>query len=146
MSITLKRVDVPMASAIPVSKEGPSNRPAAAGAMPDRIEAWPLQWTRLALPSPMARKPEKTDTFSLTGFSDSSSGVNFQATQITAAAFNQVAHTVTLTGTGTDNGRAVTFTIVAADSSLAPPGLFGITLTDGYNNSGNLLDGSVTVY
>jgi hypothetical protein len=79
-------------------------------------------------------------------FSDSGSGVNFQATQITAAAFNQVAHTVTLTGTGTDNGRAVTFTIVAADSSLAPPGLFGITLTDGYNNSGNLLDGSVTVY
>ena len=79
-------------------------------------------------------------------FSDSGSGVNFQATQITAAAFNQVAHTVTLTGTGTDNGRAVTFTIVAADSSLAPPGLFGITLTDGYNNSGHLLDGSVTVY
>ncbi len=79
-------------------------------------------------------------------FSDSGSGVNFQATQITAATFNQVAHTVTLTGTGTDNGRAVTFTIVAADSSLAPPGLFSITLNDGYSNSGNLLDGSITVY
>src|SRR5712671_222812 len=79
-------------------------------------------------------------------YSDSGSGVNFQATQVTAATFDQVAHTVTLTGTGTDNGHPVAFTIVAADSSLAPPGLFSITLSDGYNNSGNLLDGSVTVY
>jgi hypothetical protein len=79
-------------------------------------------------------------------FSDSGSGVNFQATQVTAATFDQVAHTATLTGTGTDNGHPVAFTIVAADSSLAPPGLFSITLSDGYNNSGNLLDGSVTVY
>ena len=53
---------------------------------------------------------------------------------------------MTLTGTGTDNGHPVAFTIVAADSSLAPPGLFSITLNDGYNNSGNLLDGTVTVY
>jgi hypothetical protein len=79
-------------------------------------------------------------------FSDSGSDVNFQATQVTAATFDQVAHTVTLTGTGTDNGHPVAFTIVAADSSLAPPGLFSITLSDGYSNSGNLLDGSVTVY
>lgn len=53
---------------------------------------------------------------------------------------------MTLTGSGTDNGSPVTFTIVAADSSLAAPGLFSITLSDGYNNSGNLLDGSITVY
>src|SRR5712672_2949095 len=79
-------------------------------------------------------------------FADSGSGVNFQATQITAAVFDQVAHTVTLTGSGTDNGSAVTFTIVAADSSLAAPGLFSITLSDGYSDSGNLLDGSITVY
>src|SRR5467141_3578097 len=79
-------------------------------------------------------------------FSDSGSGVNFHSTQVTAATFDQVAHTVTLTGTGTNNGRPVTFTIVAADSSLAAPGLFGITLSDGYSNSGALLDGTVTVY
>src|SRR5216683_2290577 len=79
-------------------------------------------------------------------FSDPGSGVNFQATQITAATFDQVAHTVTLTGSGTDNGSPVTFTIVAADSSLAAPGLFSVTLSDSYNNSGNLLDGSITVY
>src|SRR6202795_5093779 len=79
-------------------------------------------------------------------FSDSGSGVNFQSTQVTAATFDEVAHTVTLTGSGTDHGSSVTFTIVAADSSLAAPGLFSITLSDGYNNSGNLLDGSITVY
>jgi hypothetical protein len=79
-------------------------------------------------------------------FSDSGSGVNFQSTQVTTATFDEVAHTVTLTGSGIDNGSPVAFTIVAADSSLAPPGLFSITLSDGYSNSGNLLDGSVTVY
>lgn len=79
-------------------------------------------------------------------FSDSGSGVNFQSTQVTGATFDEVAHTVTLTGSGTDNGSPVTFTIVGADSSLAPPGLFSITLSDGYNDSSNLLDGSITVY
>src|SRR5207249_8653885 len=43
-------------------------------------------------------------------FSDSGSGVNFQATQITAAAFDEVAHTVALIGSGTNNGLRVTFT------------------------------------
>ncbi len=46
----------------------------------------------------------------------------------------------------TNNGLPVAFTIVAADSSLVPPGMFSITLSDGYRNSGNLLDGSITVY
>ena len=46
----------------------------------------------------------------------------------------------------TNNGLPVTFTIVAADSSLSAPGLFSITLSDGYSKSGNLLDGSITVY
>ena len=79
-------------------------------------------------------------------FNDAGSGVNFQSTQVPAATFNSVAHTVTLAGSGTDNGRPVTYTIVAADSSLAAPGLFSITLSDGYSDSGNLLDGSITVY
>ena len=46
-----------------------------AGATPDRIEAWPVQWTMLGRPSPMTRKPENTETLSFTGRSDSSSGV-----------------------------------------------------------------------
>lgn len=79
-------------------------------------------------------------------FTDSGSGVNFQATQVTSAIFDDVAHSVTLTGTGTDNGLPVTFTIVAIDSSLAPPGLFSIALSDGYINSSNLTTGSIAVY
>jgi len=79
-------------------------------------------------------------------FSDPGSGINFQAAQVTSATFDEVAQSVTLTGLGTDNGVAVAFTIVAVDSSLVPPGLFSITLSDGYSNGGNLLDGSITVY
>ena len=63
-----------------------------------------------------------------------------------SATFDEVAHTVTLIGSGANNGLPVTFTILAADSSLAAPGLFSITLSDTYSNSGNLLDGSITVY
>jgi hypothetical protein len=79
-------------------------------------------------------------------YSDAGSGVNFQATNITTATFDEVAHTVTLGGSGTNNGLPVTFSIIAADSSLAAPGLFSITLSNGYTNSGALLDGSITVY
>src|SRR6266705_3050667 len=79
-------------------------------------------------------------------FSESGSGVNFQATKVASATFDEVAHTVALIGSGTNNGLRVTFTIIAADSSLAAPGLFSITLSDAYNNSGNLLDGTITVY
>jgi len=79
-------------------------------------------------------------------YSDAGSGINFQSAQINSATFNDTTHTVTLAGLGTNNGRSVSFTIVAADSSLAAPGLFSITLSDGYNNSGSLLDGSITVY
>lgn len=79
-------------------------------------------------------------------FSDAGSNVSFQATQFTGATFNETAHTVTLIGSGTDNGVPVAFTIVGADSSLAAPGVFSITLSDGYSNSSSLLDGSITVY
>jgi hypothetical protein len=54
-------------------------------------------------------------------YTDAGSNVNFQSTQVTSANFDDVAHTVTLTGSGTDNGVSVTFTIVAVDSSFAPP-------------------------
>jgi hypothetical protein len=46
-------------------------------------------------------------------FSDPGSGINFQAAQVSSATFDEVAHSVTLTGLGTDNGLPVAFTIVA---------------------------------
>ena len=76
-------------------------------------------------------------------FSDMNSGVNFQSTQLTSATYDDAAHTVTIMGTGTDNGLPATFTIVATDSTLIPPGMLSITLSDGYINNGSLLDGSI---
>jgi hypothetical protein len=61
-------------------------------------------------------------------------------------AYDNVAHTVTISGLGTNNGFPVAFTIVAVDSSLVPPGLFSITLSDGYINTGSLLSGSITLH
>jgi hypothetical protein len=61
-------------------------------------------------------------------------------------AYDNVAHTVTIAGIGTNNGLPVAFTIVAVDSSLLPPGLFSITLSDGYSNSGSLLSGGITLH
>jgi hypothetical protein len=80
-------------------------------------------------------------------FSDPSSGTDFHSTQVTSVAYDTVTHTVTIAGLGTNNGLPVAFTIVAVDSSLVPPGLFSITLSNGYiNSSDNLLDGSITLH
>ena len=86
------------------------------------------------------QEPDRED------FSDPESGTDFHSTKINSATFDDVAHSVTIAGLGTDNGLPVVFTIVAVDSSLVPPGLFSIILSDGYTNSGKLLDGSITVH
>ncbi len=89
---------------------------------------------------------DECDQVDSASYSDSGSGVNFQEMQVTSVTYEDLAHTVTLVGTGTDNNSPVTFTIVAADSTLAPPGLFTITLSDGYTNTSTLLNGSITIY
>jgi len=79
-------------------------------------------------------------------FSDPGSGTDFRSTQVNSVSRDNVAHTVTMAGLGTNNGLPVAFTIVAVDSSLVPPGTFSITLSNGYINSGNLLDGSIALH
>jgi hypothetical protein len=79
-------------------------------------------------------------------FSDPGDGRDFHSTEVTSVTRDDVAHSVTIVGQGVDNGLSVAFTIVAVDSSLVPPGLFSITLSDGYTNSGPLLDGGITLY
>ena len=78
--------------------------------------------------------------------SDPSGNMDFHSTQILSVAFDNVAHTVTITGLGTDNGLPVAFSVVGVDSSIVPPGLFSIALSDGYTNSGNLLDGNIVLH
>jgi hypothetical protein len=79
-------------------------------------------------------------------FSDPGEGRDFHSTEVTSVTRDDVAHSVTIVGRGVDNGLSVAFTIVAVDSSLVPPGLFSITLSDGYTNSGTLLDGSIALH
>jgi hypothetical protein len=68
---------------------------------------------------------------------------NFRSTQITSVAFDDLANTVTIIGNGTDNGKAVTFTMVGAGTGLGLTGSFSLALSDGYVASGPLLSGSI---
>ena len=94
-------------------------------------------------------------------YQDPSSGVDFRSTQYTSVTHDDLLHSVTVTGLGTNNGLPVAFTIIAVDSTLVPPGSFTIILSDGatntlgggllgggglgggYTNSGPLSDGSI---
>jgi hypothetical protein len=73
---------------------------------------------------------------------DSGAGMNFQSTQILSATFNDALNSVVIAGNGTDNGNPVSFTATAVSGS-AGVGTFSLTLSDGYTNSGTLLDGSI---
>ena len=63
-----------------------------------------------------------------------------------AVAFDDVAHTMTIVGIGLDNGLPVTFTAIAVDNGQTALDTFSLTLSDGYTNTGNLLDGNVTLF
>jgi hypothetical protein len=73
---------------------------------------------------------------------DPGSGTDFHSTSITAATFDDIAHTVTIVGEGTTAGRPVSFTMLGVDNGLLP-GVFGLVLSDGYAVSGPLLSGSI---
>jgi hypothetical protein len=77
---------------------------------------------------------------------DASAGMNFQSTQTLSAIFNDALNSVVIAGNGTDNGNAVTFTATAVDNGATSLGTFALTLSDGYTNSGNLLDGSILLH
>ena len=76
---------------------------------------------------------------------DAGANMNFQATEFQSVVFNDATDSVTLVGNGTDNGNPVTFTAVAVHG-VAGIGAFSLTLSDGYTNSGTLLDGNVELH
>ena len=76
---------------------------------------------------------------------DAGANMNFQATNFQSVVFNDATSSVTLVGSGTDNGNLVTFTAVAINGG-AGVGAFSLTLSDGYTNSGTLLDGSIELH
>jgi hypothetical protein len=73
---------------------------------------------------------------------DSNTGDNFQSTNVTSVVFNDAVSNVTIVGTGTHNGKPVTFTLVAVNGA-AGIGAESLTLSDGYAVSGILLSGSI---
>jgi hypothetical protein len=75
--------------------------------------------------------------------SDPGSGTDFQSTSITGATFDDLTHSLTMVGIGTNAGRPVAFTMVAVDNGPGLPGLFSLTLSDGYSVRGSLLAGSI---
>jgi hypothetical protein len=77
---------------------------------------------------------------------DVSAGMNFQSTQILSATFNDALNSLVIAGTGTDNGNVVTFTATAVDNGATSLDTFALTLSDGYTNSGALLDGTITLH
>ena len=78
--------------------------------------------------------------------SDPGSNMDFHSTQFASVAFDDVAHTMTIVGTGLDNGLPVTFTAIAVDNGQTSLNMFSLTLSDGYTNTGTLLDGSITLF
>jgi hypothetical protein len=76
---------------------------------------------------------------------DSSGSMHFQSTSVLSAAFDTVAHTITIVGVGLNNGIPVTFTAFGIDNGATALDVFSLTLSDGYTNSGNLLDGGITL-
>src|SRR5205807_6378685 len=77
---------------------------------------------------------------------DPGSNMDFHSTLVLSVAFDDLAHTITVAGVGLDNGLPVTFTAVAVDNGRAGLDTFGLTLSDGYTNAGNLLDGTITLF
>ncbi len=79
-------------------------------------------------------------------YQDHAIGLDFRTTLITSATFN--GNTVTITGTGTANGAATTFSITVQDN--AEPGVgqdtFSIQLGTGYSNSGVLQGGNIQIH
>jgi len=71
---------------------------------------------------------------------------NFQSTQITSVAFDDVANTVTIAGSGTDNGNPVAFTMVGAAASPGLPATFTLILTAGYIIRAPLLSGGIQLH
>jgi len=75
--------------------------------------------------------------------SDSQQGHNFQSTSVDAAVYSTAAdgRTVSITGTGTDNGLPVAFTMIAVDHDGALPATYSLVLSDGYIFVGTVTNG-----
>ena len=76
-------------------------------------------------------------------YRDAGAAVNFRSTKIDSVAFDSAMQTVTIKGSGVNNGAMVSFTVVATDNGEAGTSdKFSITLP-AYNKSGMLIRGNI---
>ncbi|TMC00145.1 MAG: hypothetical protein E6J40_02555 [Chloroflexi bacterium] len=73
-------------------------------------------------------------------------GKDFHSTHIDSIEIDNVAHTITVTGTGMSAGAPVTFIFTAIESDLVTPGWASFTFSDGYANAGSLFDGAMLLH
>jgi hypothetical protein len=76
---------------------------------------------------------------------DSGDGSEFHSDRTSAVMYDDGARTITILGTGTHSGRRVTFTAIGTDNGSLAPGVFSLSLSDGYSISGSLLSGGIVL-
>ncbi|HZY94231.1 MAG TPA: S8 family serine peptidase [Candidatus Bathyarchaeia archaeon] len=73
-------------------------------------------------------------------------GRDFQSTSINNVRTDSVAHTMTITGVGVSGGLPVAFVFTALETSSTTPGWVSFSFSDGYTNSGLLINGSIVLH
>jgi hypothetical protein len=74
---------------------------------------------------------------------DNRDGSDFKSSKIDSISLSQQGKKMTVLGSGTHSGTAVTFVMVAVDNGPSVPGFFSLQLSDGYNVAGSLIDGAI---
>lgn len=74
-----------------------------------------------------------------------SQGNNFQSTSVASSTFtgDPTSETLTMVGTGLDNGAPVGFTLVVTDFGVLAPEVYNLTLTDGRVIAGSFINGDI---
>jgi hypothetical protein len=72
-------------------------------------------------------------------------GKDFHSTSIDSVTLNSLGNTLTIAGSGTTAGAPVTFLLVEVASTALTPGSVSWTFSDGFTNTGDLLDGSISL-
>jgi hypothetical protein len=78
-------------------------------------------------------------------YTDQNAGVALKSTRITSLTFDDATHRAQVKGTGVSGGQQVEFTVVVTDNGNSGD-TFSIKLDKGYNRSGTLTQGNVTIH
>lgn len=79
--------------------------------------------------------------------SDDDRGSHFQSTSSTSSTYTikDNSQAITIVGTGLHNGLPVTFTMIAINFGDVAPGVFNLTLSDGYTYIGSIVNGTLDI-